>query len=477
ATTGGSTGDVSAPPLLVVGETGTCIAAILGRTLARLELRATTARGGSRGSLRPGSEPSPGHGGGQALLVPGAASGSSVSQRPVSRRPSTAGTGSEAASVVEPPVVVARVVGLTARSDDARSLMLSVAAEVRAAFGTFGGGRVDMAAAPIDAAAELHAALGLARRNRPVFVLLACADRLTRDGGARLGWLLQDGLPAHVSVVVGAVDGGTAATAVMAAAMRAAPAHLAARVRATGSEVPPSAGEVEAVVAACRLEVGAVIGPVVRGSVRAWLAADGRRLTAEQQEAVVAAFEGAEHSAGGGSGGPGFVPPRMVRLLYARTRRWTRADFRPGDGTWPKTVEQAMAMMLFDIEEEVGRGLARMVLAGIAVSRFGLTFSEMIDLLKLGAGGTGLVTQGHRPSLLAQLVQMVYVVRDHIVKSPAWGGDVHTFRGDDEFSQAVRARYLSESGSEARLRRLLVEVFSAAVTRDIAIGNGEGDES
>ncbi|KAI9356499.1 hypothetical protein DFJ73DRAFT_227408 [Zopfochytrium polystomum] len=505
----------SLPPFLVLGAPSMCKTALLGQVFVRLEQKygvITSARPAP--AARPSSakssfsaEVSASRPNTPAWSFPDG----TLYMLDASPRKSVSRRGSSVPGPTpERPVIVARVIGVSPHSSTKTLLVRSMTHQILQAFGRTKAkwhqqGRAIESSAFFspnnldgwgDTAehwlspngddnilGRFKSALQLASSARPIIILIAHGERLSdpqftqhqslssititgpdKPTAPWLAWLLQD-IPPFVRLVISANSRSPTAIVAQGIITRAAPEALEKAIKATGSEVPPSKSEIEAAVAANILEMGGLIAPVVRASVKNWLLIEGRKFTSEKIDALQAGFEAAE------SNSDSVVPGRMAKMLYDVMKQTKRDEWK--NLQLPKTIEEAMDQTLENLEREIGREPIELLACLIAVSKHGLFVTELMDMV-LNVQGAGAISRKDSqllplPSIssLAIFVAALHALNPWTQKQSIFGGELLAFDGAMDFKNAVFERYMAHSRDSSFVFRLrLAAYFENLMTRN-----------
>ncbi|GAA1384407.1 hypothetical protein GCM10009613_15260 [Pseudonocardia kongjuensis] len=229
------------------------------------------------------------------------------------------------------PLVILRLLGTTAATSRLDGLLRGLVDEIAAGLEI----SAPQAADVPELIGRLAELLAQARAARPILLFLDAVDQLAADHGAhRLVWL-PDPLPPHVRVVVSTLPGPTEDA-------------LCAR---TSTATIPLAG------------LGAEEGRFLLGR---WLSAAGRRLTEEQERAVVDAFAVQGN-------------PLWLRLTFEQARRWRSDDAPPA---LPEDLPGLVRMLLASLTDTAhGPTLVAHALALLAASGHGLSELDILSAL------------------------------------------------------------------------------------------------
>ncbi|KAI8616928.1 hypothetical protein BC830DRAFT_150978 [Chytriomyces sp. MP71] len=272
------------------------------------------------------------------------------------------------------PVIVARVCGLTPQSSNSRLLINSITRQILIAFGK-----------PVDRDETLDVesyrlALSLARHDRPLFIVLAKADRLDQFNSVplKLSWLL-DLIPPHVKIIV-SVQSNTSPTSVheiISCRIRQMAPIVLYTNAAAEHRPPPSPG----ILASCAedffLNVGAIIAPIAKSTIKRMLALDNRKLRIDQEEALRGAFASVEVPDGNK-----YVPIRMLKEIYKISKNWKSSD-QIGDVEFPISLQEALDLELDALELSHGYYFTMTFTCLLVFARDGLTIGELEDILSL----------------------------------------------------------------------------------------------
>ncbi|MGC0314233.1 WD40 repeat protein [Kitasatospora acidiphila] len=265
---------------------------------------------------------------------------------------------------------------------------------------------------PSFAAEAVRESLAAVPPDPGVVVVLDALDQLS--GAPDLSWLPTE-LPRGVSVVLSAQEGSSAAAAAVEAG--AIPLRLPGLGLADGGELLDQ-----------------------------WLAEAGRSLVPEQRDEVLRAF--AEHG-----------NPLQLRLAFGEARRWASYT-QVVRGSLTADVPGMTRRLLEWLEKEHGAVLVQEALSLLAVSRNGLSESELLDLLSANASVLREVaeqmprsprTGGMLPPVLWARLRMDLEPYLNVRRSE---GRLLLGFYHRQLTEAVSARYLGENGSTALHRRL-----------------------
>ncbi|XP_042564938.1 NACHT domain- and WD repeat-containing protein 1 [Clupea harengus] len=330
----------------------------------------------------------------------------------------------EVRSLLDPQaVVVLRLLGTSLLSSDVDVLLRGVCLQICGAFGL---------PLPASSAANTHEELvrffhrtleEVSGRGEMLLLVLDSLDQLSFAHNAhKLHWLPKD-LPPNVHIVVSVLDAGP---------------PLLASLRGSVEE-PGHFFEVEPLTC----EQG-------RAVMEAYLSAAGRSLQPEQAELVLRSFQTS------GS-------PLLLRVTLHSALQWTSYTYA-SDVQVGSTTQEAVDLLLLQLEKKHGGLLVARALGYIASSRDGLTESELRDVLSLDDEVLAEVYRHWLPpsTSLVRLPPLLWTrlrhdLGDLLVEGQAGGVHLLSFR-HRQLRERVKERYLC---GEQRVQRhgVLAEYF------------------
>lgn len=375
----------------------------------------------------------------------------------------------------EGAVILARVVGLTPLSSTSRGLMQSMTDQLNHSFGIpkrvmkrclaqGDGGDTDDALAQYGTEDSNHnkilqqtdsdanvlrrfkLALGYAEIYKPIFIVLGNFDRLPLEGNMcePLSWLLHN-IPPFVRIVLASETDTRMAKAVEDRISYLAPETLAASVRASGSEVPPSKIQNDLAISDCKLTVtGGMITPVLKSYIKRLEELDGRKLKMEEEAAIRHGFETAEKETNSGGG------IRLAKLLYSFSRTWKVDSWK--SFVFPSSLHAALGLFLDQLETKHGKDLVRSVLSSLVISKSGLTLTEL--------EGIAIHPKNEIDINVSSSIRfLAYDLREVLVSRNAWGGEILSISSDQALVNAITSRYLATQDEVQASRTRLCEFF------------------
>ncbi|KAJ3249485.1 hypothetical protein HDU78_000011 [Chytriomyces hyalinus] len=365
------------------------------------------------------------------------------------------------------PVLVARVCGLTPDSSNSRALVNSLAHQIFMAY--------DQPAerAEILSLESYRQAIRLARSEKPLIIILSKLDRLDLSchSPLKLSWIL-DQIPPFVRIVftVKTSTRPTSCHEIVASRVREMAPNVLYASAAADQRPPPSQGLLESCADDFFLNVGTIISPIAKSSIKRLLAIDGRKLRMDQEEAVRRAFAEAEPAHDGKH-----VPIRMLKQIYKISKDWKSSD-QIGDFAFPKTIQEALDHELDVLEVSHGYFFTMTAMVLLIFSQDGLTVTEMEDLLSLDDSCLQEALK-FSPSTLARMpsfkiAKFLHDISDWLIRRQACGGELFSISHDQEVVVCVKARYLSEIENTDRISCLLFHYFNGIDTAQEMTFNG-----
>ena len=333
---------------------------------------------------------------------------------------------SAAASAAHPDaLIVRRFIGITPASSGIRSLLQGLCRELAAAAGQ------EPNALPNDfnrLVRALPSLLSAAAAVRPVFMFLDALDQLDESyGGRELAWLPSSIDPA-VRIVVSTLPDREYGCL---------PRLLARSGPETVLQLEPmSLAEGEQTVSG-------------------WLASlpNPRRLTPGQLDSL--------RSVAGGNG-----VPLYLKLLFERARKWRSYD-QVAPESLPVDSRQAIQELFASLSSGHGKILVRIALGYLATARYGLSDSEMLELLWADADVRGDFNRGKRHALPAGeealppiLWSRLYAeLEPYLSRRDAEGVAVHAFY-HRQIAQIAEAEFVPDAAAKSDLHRKLAAYFA-----------------
>jgi WD40 repeat protein len=251
-------------------------------------------------------------------------------------------------SRVADAAIVARFIGATPASSDARSLLESICRQVTRIYGG------DEATIPTDykeLVKELPQRLALAKSDKPLVVFLDALDQLSdADHGRNLIWLPRE-LPEHVRLVVSALPGECKS-----ALERKLPSTNLVKLEPMPSEEGSELLEV-------------------------WLKEAGRTLQLPQRDEVLRKFAASGRAAdvSSDSRAEGGMP-LYLKLAFEEARRWkSYSPLVELEGDIPGIIRQLFERLSLDAHH--GKVMVERSLGYLAAAKNGLTEDELLDVL------------------------------------------------------------------------------------------------
>ncbi|KAJ3227557.1 hypothetical protein HDU81_006576 [Chytriomyces hyalinus] len=365
------------------------------------------------------------------------------------------------------PVLIARVCGLTPASSNSRALVNSLAHQIFMAYDQ------PVERDEILTLESYRQAIRLARSDKPLIIILSKLDRLDLfcHSPLKLSWIL-DQIPPFVRIVftVKTSSRPTSCHEIVASRVREMAPTVLYALAAADQRPPPSQGLLESCADDYFLNVGTIISPIAKSSIKRLLAIDGRKLRLDQEEAVRRAFAEAEPAHDGNH-----VPIRMLKQIYKISKDWKSSD-QIGDFTFPKTIQEALDYELDVLEVSHGYFFTMTAMVLLMFSHDGLTVTEMEDLLSLDNSCLQEALK-FSPSTLPRmpsfkLAKFLHDISDWLIRRQSYGGELFSISHDQEVLACVKARYLSEIENTDRISCLLFQYFNGFDTAQEMPFNG-----
>ncbi|KAJ3029737.1 UNVERIFIED_CONTAM: TRAF3-interacting protein 1, partial [Siphonaria sp. JEL0065] len=348
------------------------------------------------------------------------------------------------------PIIVARICGLTPCSSNARLLIDSLARQIYDAYLY-----KYEASEELLSVQEYRKALSLATSEKPLIIVLTKIDRLPSTGplALKISWLL-DQIPPFVRIVLTAKtdQSPTSAFHVIQGKIKEMAPSMLLNAASSESRTPPSPILLSMCIEEYLMNVGTIIAPIAKSSIKRLLTADGRKLRMDQEDALRKAFTDAE------MGDDRIVPIRLLKQLYKMSKKWGSSE-KVADIDFPKTLSESFDMVLSDLEISHGYYLTMTLLSVLALSRDGLTTSELEDILSLDDSCLTETLKCCSTDLArvpsSKVAQLLYDISDYTIQRHDFGGELICISHDADFIKSIQMRYLSDQDIVNRMSELL----------------------
>ncbi|KAI9352008.1 hypothetical protein BDR26DRAFT_1003063 [Obelidium mucronatum] len=354
------------------------------------------------------------------------------------------------------PIIVARICGLTPYSSNSRLLIDSITRQIYEAYN-----HKNEATEELLTVQDYRNSLSLASSERPLIIVLAKVDRLPLSGplALKISWILDHIAPFVRILLTARTDfSATSVFSVITGKIKQMAPTVLYSTTALENRAPPS----PALMATCSddylLNVGSIIAPIAKSSIKRLLTIDKRKLRLDQEDSLRKAFNDAETAEN-----CKYVPIRLLKQLYKMSRKWGSYD-KVGDIEFPKTLNEAFDLELSDLEVSHGYYLTMTLLSVLALSRDGLTVSELEDILSLDdlclaeTLKYSTTDLARVPSL--KIAQLLYDITDYVIHRQDFGGELISISHDTDFLKCIELRYLSDVDIVNRMSELLYDYFA-----------------
>eukprot|EP00281_Chroomonas_sp_CCMP1168_P014422 CAMPEP_0206215074 /NCGR_PEP_ID=MMETSP0047_2-20121206/2001_1 /ASSEMBLY_ACC=CAM_ASM_000192 /TAXON_ID=195065 /ORGANISM="Chroomonas mesostigmatica_cf, Strain CCMP1168" /LENGTH=1308 /DNA_ID=CAMNT_0053637345 /DNA_START=75 /DNA_END=4001 /DNA_ORIENTATION=+ len=338
------------------------------------------------------------------------------------------------------PMILLRFVGTSRLSTSARDVMHTFTQQVVSYYSTL---PEDVPVEYLALKDALPQSLSRATKNKPLFIILDGLDQISeQDAGHDLEWLpMGDSLPPHVKLLVSTLpDANTYKVLNNRLGKKAEYVTLKAFAQGEREEM-----------------------------LNSWLSRDKRQLVPQQRACLLDA-SGKDPSV------------LLLRMLYERSLSWMSTTTVAEVGRLPESTEEAISLLLTELEQMHTPQLVRLLLGSITASREGMSAGEMEDLASSSNEVLVALFVWWAPPMARvpplQVVRLLHDIKSYTSEKVGSGMHVVFQWAHRQFQQQCEKWYLPDQSSKEAMHSALADLFSGAKSKrdlplTVHLKNGE----